>query len=162
MRLQQSAILLFLLATSLRGDAQPPSGGGVHKLSATLGTKVGCFPAEGIETGDAAKGPSIIVERWSPGCIIPWHWHTPNEHVMMVSGALNFEIKGEKPTRVTAGDFVLIPSHQISRAKCVSTQPCIDFLYTDAPFDVHFVDPAGKEISRDDALKLNKNVPSAR
>lgn len=38
---------------------------------------------------------------------------------MMVSGTLNFEIKGEKPTQVKAGDFVLIPSHQISQAKCV-------------------------------------------
>lgn len=132
----------------------------MRTLSATLGSKVDCFPAEGIETGDAAKGSSIIVERWSPGCVIPWHWHTPNEHVMMVSGTLSFEIKDEKPTRVKAGDFVLIPSHQISQAKCVSTQPCIDFLYTDSAFDVHFVDSTGKEISPDEARKVNKNVMS--
>jgi quercetin dioxygenase-like cupin family protein len=139
--------MLVAAAVSVSNHAQAPSpAAGVHKLSTTLQGKVGC-PAEGVETGDAAKGPSIIVEKWPPGCTIPWHWHTPNEHVMMVTGTLNFEMKGEKSTQVKAGDFVLIPSHHISQATCTGPQSCIDFLYTDAPFDVHFVDETGKEIS---------------
>ena len=158
MRLRHATAFLLVFTTSISSQAQAPSAAGVHKLSATLGDRVGCFPAVGNETGDAAKGPSIVVERWSLGCVIPWHWHTPNEHVMIVSGTLNFEIKGKTPTQVKAGDFILIPSRQISQAKCISTQPCIDFLYTDAAFDVHFVDPEGKEISADEALKVNKNV----
>ena len=148
MRFNRRAAVLMLVAAaaSVSNHAQAPSPtAGVHKLSTTLRGS-GCS-AVGVETGDAAKGPSIIVEKWDPGCQIPWHWHTPNEHVMMVSGTFSFEIKGEKPIDVQAGDFVLIPSHQVSQTKCVGPQPCIDFLYTDAPFDVHFVDETGKEIS---------------
>ncbi len=165
MRLNRfGGILLLAMTMAVSGYAQTqpsPGEGGVHKLSTALGGKVGC-PAEGVEMGDAAKGASIIVERWSKGCVIPWHWHTPNEHVMMVSGRLKFEMKDEKPVLVKAGDFVLIPSHHISQATCVGPQSCIDFLYTDTAFDVHFVDPAGKEISPEEALKVNKNVASHR
>ena len=154
------AVLMLVAAASVSNQSQAPSPAArVNKLSTTLRGKVGC-PAEGVETGDAAKGPSIIMERWPPGCVIPWHWHTPNEYVMMVTGIFSFEIKGEKPVQVKAGDFVLIPSHHISQTTCVGPQSCIDFLYTDAAFDVHFVDQAGKEISTDQALKNHSSAAS--
>ncbi len=119
--------------------------------------------AVGIETGDPAKGPSIIVEKFEPGCVIPWHWHTPNEHVMMVSGTFLFEIRGERPVQVNAGDFVRIPSRHVSQTTCVGTVPCINFLYSDGPLDIHFVDETGAEISLDQALKNHaKTHPKQR
>ena len=72
---------------------------------------------------------------------------------MMVSGTFNFEIKGEKSVQIHAGDFVLIPSHRISQTTCVGPEPCVNFLYTDAPMDIHFVDDNGVEISHDQAYK---------
>jgi hypothetical protein len=47
-----------------------------------------------VESGDPSKGPSIIVFKGKPGCSIPWHWHTPTEHVMIVSGSAKVEMKG--------------------------------------------------------------------
>lgn len=128
-----------------------PQVPGVHKLATTLRGS-GCSVA-GIETGDPAKGPSIIAEKFAPGCAIPWHWHTPNEHVMMVSGTFRFEIQGEASAQVNAGDFVLIPSHHTSQTTCLGPDSCINFLYTDAPADMHFVDENGAEISSEQALK---------
>jgi len=64
MRLRHLAVFLIVLITSLSSHAQAPSVAGVHKLSATLGSKVGC-PAEGIETGGSlSQGrPSAHQER---------------------------------------------------------------------------------------------------
>ena len=91
----------MLVASGLAGSqAQAPSHetpetANVHKLSTTLrpsGAKGLACSEVGVETGDAATGPSIVVEKFAPGCTIPWHWHTPNEHIMMVSGRASFEI----------------------------------------------------------------------
>lgn len=68
-----------------------------------------------------------------------------------VAGTFNFEIRGEKPVLINAGDFVLIPSHRVSQTTCVGPDACINFLYTDAPMDIHFVNDTGAEISRDEA-----------
>ncbi len=151
-------VLSLLTAVRVTTPAQEhlPQAPGVHKLATTLRGS-GCSAA-GIETGDPAKGPSIIVEKFAPGCALPWHWHTPNEHVMMVSGTFRFEIQGEKSAEVNAGDFVFIPSHHISQTTCLGPDPCINFLYTDARADIHFLDEAGAEISADQALKNQKKA----
>ena len=153
MRQTGSGVVLALLtAVYVTTPAQEPlrPAPGVHKLAATLRGS-GCSAA-GIETGDPAKDRSIIVEKFAPACAIPWHWHTPNEHVMMVSGTFRFEIQGEKSVEFNAGDFVFIPSHHISQTTCLGPDPCINFLYTDAPADMHFVDETGAEISSEQAL----------
>ena len=158
--------LLLVASGPASSQAQAPSRetpetANVHKLSTTLrpsGAKGLACSEIGVETGDPATGRSIVVEKFAPGCTIPWHWHTPNEHVMMVSGTFRFQMKGEKPVRVERGDFVFMPSHHISQTTCIGPDSCIDFLYTDGPFDVHFVDETGKEISLDQALKNQKKA----
>lgn len=155
MRLTGYSIVLAVItavSVSTQAQQQSPQAPVVRKLATTLQGS-GCLGTAGILTGDPAKGPSIIVEKFGPGCAIPWHWHTPNEHVMMVSGTFNFEIRGQSPVEVTAGDFVFIPSRQISQTTCLGPDPCICFLYTDAPADMHFVDETGTEISEDQALE---------
>ncbi len=37
-----------------------------------------CSPGS-VLSGDPAKGPSIIFAKTPSGCMVPWHWHTPNE-----------------------------------------------------------------------------------
>jgi len=143
--------LLPLVLVGTQAQAPLPQAPAVHKLATTLRGS-GCSEA-GIETGDPTKGPSIIVEKFARGCAIPWHWHTPNEHVMMVSGTFRFEIQGEASVQVNPGDFVFIPSHHTSQTTCLGPDPCINFLYTDAPADMHFVDETGSEISSEQAQK---------
>lgn len=150
--------LIVVVAASVNNGAQAPSStAGVRQLSKTVWSASGLPGAEGgLLMGDPAKSPSIVVERLAPGAVIPWHWHTPNEHVMMVAGTYRFEIKGKEPALVRPGDFVLIPSRQVSRTTCVGPEQCLDFLYTDATFDAHFVDDTGKEIPMDHALRIHK------
>src|SRR5437870_942026 len=39
-----------------------------------------------VQQGDPAKGVSVLLIKGTAGCNVPWHFHTPNEQLMMVSG----------------------------------------------------------------------------
>ena len=50
-----------------------------------------------VQSGDPSKGPSVILAKVATGCTFPWHWHTPNEHLMFVSGLATVQMKDGKP-----------------------------------------------------------------
>jgi len=93
----------------------------------------------------------MIVAKAMTGCVFPWHWHTPNEHVIIVSGMASLQMKDAKPVTLTAGAFALMPSHHVHQFKCPRT--CVLYVYSDAAFDMHYVDKQGNEISPADAMK---------
>ena len=121
-----------------------------------------CFTIA-VERGDPGSGPSVILARFAPACTAPFHWHTPSETAMMVSGSLQIQMKGDKPLVARHGDFAYLPSHHVHRATCLGAAPCLVFLSADAPFDIHWVDEAGQEISLEAALPGTKRaVPAGR
>ena len=109
-----------------------------------------------VERGDPASGPSVVQVRMTPGCDSQWHWHTPDANVMVVSGAIQFGMKDEKPTVMQRGDFAFLASHHIHREKCGGSASCAFFAYLYSPFDVHYADETGKEIPQEEALKGKK------
>jgi quercetin dioxygenase-like cupin family protein len=105
-----------------------------------------------VQSGDPSKGGSTIVFKASPGCVIPWHWHTPTEQVMIVSGSAKVEMKDMGKTQVLgAGGYALMPSKHVHQFTC--TTACSAFVVSDAAFDIHYVDAKGSEIAPDAALK---------
>jgi quercetin dioxygenase-like cupin family protein len=114
-----------------------------------------CFTVA-VEKGDPTKGPSVILARFAPRCVAPYHWHTPSETAMVASGTLETKMKGDKAVVARSGDFVYLPSHHVHRATCNGTSPCLIFLSSDAAFDVHWVDAEGKEIPFEQAVKPTK------
>lgn len=114
-----------------------------------------CFTVA-VEKGDPSKGASVILAKFAPGCVAPWHWHTPVETVMVVSGSLEVGMKGDKTFVAHHGDFVDLPGHHIHRATCQGAAACLVFISSSAAFDIHWVDDAGQEIALDAALKAAK------
>jgi hypothetical protein len=114
-----------------------------------------CAPGA-VQTGDPTKGPSVIFARMAAGCTIPWHWHTPNEHIMVVTGTIRLESKDGKPLALRAGGFALMPSRHVHQARCVAG--CLLYVYSDAAFDIHYLDDKGAEIAPDAALKAVKET----
>ncbi len=104
-----------------------------------------------VPQGDPAKGPAFILGKVQKNCVIPWHWHTANENIMMVSGEARLDIKDGIPLTLTAGGFAMMPSKHIHRFTCISA--CTFYIHSDAIFDIHYVDPQGQEIATDVALK---------
>jgi quercetin dioxygenase-like cupin family protein len=103
-----------------------------------------------VESGDPSKGPSVIVFKGTAGCVIPWHWHTPTEHVMIVSGSAKVEMKGGSSATLGPGGYAMMPSKHVHQFTCTSA--CSAFVNSDAAFDIHYLDANGKEISPDAAL----------
>jgi len=104
-----------------------------------------------VQNGDPSKGPSVMLAKAGAGCKVPWHWHTPTEQLMMVSGSGKGEMKDGSPVLLHAGDYLSLPAKGVHQFTCL--RACTFFLSSDATFDLHYVDGSGKEISPEEALK---------
>jgi quercetin dioxygenase-like cupin family protein len=159
---QSTSMLLLFLALSLGSAHLAAQTTDNPIVSPAAGAKFAPIPDApecftiAVEKGDPAKGPSVILARFAPHCVAPYHWHTPSETAMVASGALETQMKGDKAVVVRSGDFVYLPSHHVHRATCRGTSPCLVFLSSDAAFDVHWVDAEGKEIPFEQAVKPTK------
>jgi quercetin dioxygenase-like cupin family protein len=114
-----------------------------------------------VQVGDPAKEPFVIVLRAKAGCVVPWHWHSASERVMVVSGTLRMEMKDSpKVLALEAGGFANLPAKHQHQARCEKT--CTAFIQSDGKFDIHYVDKAGQEITPEQALKPhNEQVATA-
>lgn len=112
-----------------------------------------------VVDGDPTQSASMIMAKLDAGCTIPWHWHTPTEHVMIVTGTARVQMKDGQPTTIRAGGYAMMPSHHIHHFACQTA--CTFFLYSDAKFDIHYVDPQGNEIAPEEALKPLKETVTA-
>lgn len=104
-----------------------------------------------VQDGDPAAGAAIIAVKATGHCAIPWHWHTGNERLLIISGAGKADMKDMPATSLHKGDFLLLPAkgvHQFTSESDVEF-----FIVTDAPFDIHYVDKTGAEIPPEQALK---------
>ena len=118
-----------------------------------------CFTIA-VERGNPGDGPSVVLAKFAPGCVAPFHWHTPSETAMVVSGSLETQMKDDKVFVAHHGDFVYLPPHHVHRATCRGSEPCLVFLSSDGPFDIHWVDAAGQEIPLEAAMKAAKPAPA--
>lgn len=148
--------ILFLTASARGQEAANKSAGqniAEMKFVQVPGLPT-CAPGS-VQSGDPTKGPFIIFAKVAAGCFIPWHWHTPNENLMMVSGVARLDMKDGKPFTLRPGGFALMPSRHVHQFRCERT--CELYIYSDAAFDIHYVDEKGKELSPAEALKaVNK------
>ncbi len=153
-----AAASILLLAGGLRaGQGMTGRATNVGEMKFVTLPGLPTCVAGAVQDGDPVKGASIILARSDSGCTFPWHWHSPNERVMVVSGRGRAEMKDESPVLLEAGGFALMPSHHIHRFRCEGA--CRFYLYSDAAFDIHYVDERGAEIAPTAALApLNETV----
>ena len=102
--------------------------------------------------GDPGKGASVVEMKFTPGCIVPWHWHTFAESAIPLSGLLEVSMKDAKPAILTNGDFGYLPAKHVHQAKCSGSKPCTAVFLIDGAFDIHYVDKSGAEIPADKAI----------
>jgi quercetin dioxygenase-like cupin family protein len=108
-----------------------------------------------ILRGNPRYGPAWVLLKLASGCQVPWHWHSANETLVVISGRGAVSMKDGASLRFLPGAYASLPSHQQHKASCSRT--CVLFNGADAAFDIHYMDASGEEISVDKALK-----PSAR
>ncbi len=113
------------------------------------------------QRGDPTKGPAMLLLKFKSGCTIPWHWHTANENLMMVSGKGKAEMKsGGGAQTMSPGDYMFLPAKQGHRFTCISS--CLVFDYSEAAFDIHYIGADGKEIPPEQAFKPMAKPPAKK
>lgn len=145
-------LILFVSASALGQESAGESAGRnvmVMKLMTIPGLPT--CAKRSVQSGDPTKGSSIIFAKIPAGCSIPWHWHTPNERVMIVSGVARMEMKDGKPLTLRAGGFALMASHHVHQFRC--QRACQLYIYSDVAFDIHYVNKQGDEVPPAEALK---------
>lgn len=162
----KTTITAFLIVgMALCGFSQDQAKAGVTTMAASKFASVPGVPAclkISAQRGDPSKGGAVLLLKATPGCTVPWHWHTANENLMVVSGRGKIEMKDAAADIVGPGDYVYLPSQHPHQFTCSAT--CTIFDVTDGAFDVHYIDKDGKEIPPEQALKpaTRKSAPKKK
>ena len=149
-------VLLVILASALitplaaQNPDQMPYAAMASSKFMTLPVLPACMTLS-AQHGDPMKGPAILLIKFTSGCVVPWHWHTANENLLMVSGKAKGGMKSGGAHSLAVGDYLFLPAKQAHQFTCISS--CVLFDVIDGAFDIHYVDSEGKEIPVEQALK---------
>jgi len=149
------AVVSILLVAAYASGQEMSHGDNVSERKLTTIPPLPTCARGKVVSGDPAQGNTIIYASIAAGCTIPWHWHTPTEHVMISSGVARLEVKDHKAMTLTSGGFAVLPSKHVHQFHC-NRGPCQIFVYSDLAFDLHYVNAKGDEITPDQANKAVK------
>jgi hypothetical protein len=96
-----------------------------------------------LETGDPKTGPSTWILKAPAGCLIPWHFHTAQEQLIIVSGSVLAEMTDHPPTRLVPGGFAVMAGHMAHQFACRGKSACLMFVTFDAAYDIFWGKGAG-------------------
>jgi hypothetical protein len=96
---------------------------------------VACL-ASALEAGNPSAGPATFILRAPPGCVVPWHWHTAQEQLMVVSGNVMAEMTGQAPTLLGAGGFAVMAGNMAHQFTCQGRDSCVMFVTFDGAYDI--------------------------
>ena len=85
--------------------------------------------------GDPSKRNADILLRIPSKGVIPSHWHTSAERMILVSGEMRVTYEGQAPTLLKAGMYAYGPAKQRHDGVCESSTPCVLFVAFEAPVD---------------------------
>jgi quercetin dioxygenase-like cupin family protein len=85
--------------------------------------------------GDPAKHNADIFLEVPPNSILPSHWHTSAERMVLVSGELHVTYDGHKTAVLKPGTYAYGPSKLPHKAECRKAGPCVLFIAFESPVD---------------------------
>jgi len=133
--------VIALFAVQAASYAQPPGKGIVRSLSEVKFEQDGdvkCL-ASAVESGNPATGPSTIILKAPPKCLVPWHYHTAAEQLIVVEGKVLTEMDGMPAHALAPGGFAMMPGKVHHQFACQSTSPCILYVTFDRTYDIFWV-----------------------
>ncbi|MBE0616599.1 MAG: hypothetical protein IH608_01565 [Proteobacteria bacterium] len=110
-----------------------------------------------VYRGNPAEGPSLLLIKTTKGCVVPLHWHTAREELLMISGTGRMEMEGMPAASMTEGDYALLPGKHHHQFTCASD--CLMFDAVADTFDIHYLDKSGNEIPVKQALHAVSEKP---
>jgi quercetin dioxygenase-like cupin family protein len=144
-------ILLAALGATLRGREHArgrgegqaaPHGVVIPLASANLVAdgKPDCLKVA-RENGDPDKGASTFLLEAAPGCVVPPHYHTAEEQLIVVRGDVLTGMDGMAEATLGPGGFAMMPSKAMHWFTCQSKGTCLMFVTFDRTYDIVWAQP---------------------
>ena len=138
-----SVCLLLALTLSAQAPNTGSKSGIVRQLSEVR------FPAgEGpdclqffLENGDMKTGPSTAIMKAKPKCVVPPHYHTAEEQLIIVKGDVSTGMEGMKDAVLGPGGFAMMPSKAPHWFTCTAKEECLMFVTFDRAYDIVWIKP---------------------
>jgi len=145
MALNVTGLFLLLFIAGSLSRAQTARTGFATPLSEVKfeGDDTKCLKSA-TENGNPEKGPSTFILKASPGCVVPWHYHTAEEQLIVVQGDVLTEMEGMSGRQMGVGGFAMMPSRAKHQFSCKSKDECILFVTFDRKYDIVWVKDADK------------------
>ena len=135
--------LLLAVTFSAQGPDSSSKPGIVRQLS-----EVKFPPGDGpdclqfvLEAGDLKTGPSTAIMKAAPKCVVPPHYHTAEEQLIIVKGNVSTGMRGMQDTVLGPGGFAMMPSKQPHWFTCTAKEECLMFVSFDRPYDIVWLKP---------------------
>jgi len=93
------------------------------------------------ENGDPDKGPSTFLLEAPTGCVVPAHYHTAEEQLMVVQGDVLTGMDGMAEASLGPGGFAMMPSKAMHWFTCKSKDTCLMFVTFDRTYDIVWAKP---------------------
>ena len=135
--------LLFVASSASVLVAQAPPRHVVTPLSEAKfvpDEDVACL-SYALESGDPEHGASTLALKAPPGCVVPWHYHTAQEQLIVVQGEALTEMEGMSPKILGPGGFASMLSREKHQFTCKGKSECILFVTFDRTYDIFWVKP---------------------
>jgi quercetin dioxygenase-like cupin family protein len=135
------AIVLAAVAASSQGQTAPH--GVVTPLASAKLTSDGqpaCLKSA-LENGDPNTGPSTFLLEAAPGCVVPAHYHTAEEQLIVVHGDVLTGMDSMSEETLGPGGFAMMPSKAMHWFTCQSKSPCLMFITFDRKYDIVWAKP---------------------
>jgi quercetin dioxygenase-like cupin family protein len=87
--------------------------------------------------GDPTKPNADVFLRVPPQYVIPPHWHSSAERMVLVTGQLKVTYQGEAAALLEAGHYAYGPAKKPHQAECMSSDPCTLFIAFEGAVDAH-------------------------
>lgn len=93
----------------------------------------GCAIA--ILHGDPAEANVDVFFKVPGKSVLPLHWHTSAERMVLVAGELHVTYDGQQTAVLKAGTYAYGPAKLPHHGACVSKKPCVLFIAFESPLD---------------------------
>lgn len=128
-------VVITLSAQALKSESR---AGIVRQLSEVR------FPAgEGpdclqffLENGEMKTGPSTAIMKAKMNCVVPPHYHTAEEQLIIVKGNVSTGMEGMQDTVLGPGGFAMMPSKVPHWFTCTGKEECLMFVTFDRAYDI--------------------------
>ena len=97
--------------------------------------KMGCKLA--VLHGDPAKDNADVIFKTPGGFVIPLHWHSSAERMLLVNGTMELVYDGQEKLVAGPSMYIYGPAKLPHHGKCISAEPCDLFIAFESPVDVN-------------------------